>query len=200
MQRAALFTLLVASILFAGGLQAQRGGGGSFRGGAVVGGHIGSHFGGRPGINVFFGHHRFNNFGQFGSVFVAPYWYDEPFGYEQPVVNAPQPQVVIVQRDKSEPAAPVISPANPKVIEVPGKAASAVSKPLPPAIFVLKDGQRLETRRYMLTAKNLHVTVDRQQRTIPLSALDINATVAANRPRGVELQIPTDRSEISLGF
>jgi hypothetical protein len=33
-------------------------------------------------------------------------------------------------------------------------------------IFVLATGERLEARRFVLTASNLFVTTDRQQRTI----------------------------------
>jgi hypothetical protein len=67
-------------------------------------------------------------------------------------------------------------------------------------IFVLATGERLEARRFMLTASDLAVVIDRQQRTIPLHMLDIDATVTANRERGIDLRIPTDRNEISLSF
>ena len=67
-------------------------------------------------------------------------------------------------------------------------------------MFILTNGERFEAQRYLLTRDNLYVTVDRQQRTIPLSMLDINATVAADRERGISLRIPADRNEISLSF
>jgi hypothetical protein len=41
---------------------------------------------------------------------------------------------------------------------------------------------------------------DRQQRTVPLDMLDINATIAANHEHGIDLRIPADRNEISLSF
>jgi hypothetical protein len=88
----------------------------------------------------------------------------------------------------------------PKVIELPGTADSAASKPLPQAMFILTNGERIEAQTYLLTHDKLHVTVDRQQRTIPISMLDINATIAANRERGINLRIPADRNEISLSF
>ena len=69
-----------------------------------------------------------------------------------------------------------------------------------PAVFVLTNGERLEAHRYMLTADHLSVTVDRQQRTFPLTMLDLKGTMAANRERGTDLRIPADRNEISLGF
>jgi hypothetical protein len=37
------------------------------------------------------------------------------------------------------------------------------------------------------------------QRTIPLSALNVDATVAANRARGLDLKIPA-KGQIMLGF
>jgi hypothetical protein len=46
----------------------------------------------------------------------------------------------------------------------------------------------------------VQLTVDRQPRTIPLAMLDVNATLAAERARGIDLRIPAGRSEISLGF
>ncbi len=52
----------------------------------------------------------------------------------------------------------------------------------------------------MLTASNLSVRIDRQQRTVPLDMLDINATITANREQGIDLRIPADRNEISLSF
>jgi hypothetical protein len=52
----------------------------------------------------------------------------------------------------------------------------------------------------VLTSSNLSVSVDRRQHTIPLDMLDIDATITANRERGIDLRIPADRSQISLSF
>jgi hypothetical protein len=91
-------------------------------------------------------------------------------------------------------------PARPQVIEIPGNANSAASQTLPPAVFILTSGQRLEARRYTLTPEILYLTVDRQPRSVPLSLLDIDATIAADRARGIDLRIPADRGEIFVGF
>jgi len=88
----------------------------------------------------------------------------------------------------------------PLVIEIPGAANLAAAKIVPPTIFVLANGERLETRRFVLTASNLSISINRQQRTVPFDMLDINATVTANHERGIDLRIPADRSEISLSF
>ena len=166
-------------------------------------GSVGSGFGGQRGSGFFRGPSYSRHFHNAGSA-VLPFWYDDPSGYEETyaeaAMNAPAPPVIIVQPNKSPAAPRAIPPAQPLVIEVPGTANSAPSKPLPPAIFILMNGDRLEARRYMLTQDDLYLTIDRQRRVIPLTLLDINATLAANTARGIELQIPTGRNEISLGF
>ena len=198
MRRAALFALLVASILD-GSLQAQR---------ATATFHGSSSAARSPVRSGFVGQHRFPNrffpirshprHDNFGSVFV-PYFfpYDDSFGYEQPpaelVTNEPAPPAVISQTP--EPPVPKA-----QVIEIPGAANSTSAKMLPPTLFILANGERLETRRYVLTASHLWVRIDRKQHTVPLDMLDINATITANRERGIDLLIPADRTEISLSF
>jgi hypothetical protein len=44
------------------------------------------------------------------------------------------------------------------------------------------------------------LSVDRRLRIVPFDKLDIDATISANRERGIDLRIPADRNEISLGF
>jgi hypothetical protein len=190
MRRAALFALLVASILD-GSLQAQRATATS-HGSSAARPPVRSGFVGQRGFRS---HPRHNNV---GSVFL-PYFfpYDEPFGYEQPdseaVTNGPVPPVVISRT-------PELPVPKAQVIEIPGVANSTPAKMLPPTIFILANGERLETRRYLLTASHLSVNIERRQRTLPLDMLDINATITANRERGIDLQIPADRTEISLSF
>jgi hypothetical protein len=190
MPRAALFALLVASILD-GSLQAQRVAP-TIHGSSAARSPVRAGFVGRRGFRS---HPRHDNI---GSVFV-PYFfpYDDSFGYEQPpaeaVTNGPAPPVVISRTP--EPPVPKA-----QVIEIPGVANSVPAKMLPPTLFILANGERLETRRYVLTASHLSVNIERRQRTLPLDMLDINATITANRERGIDLQIPTDRTEISLSF
>jgi hypothetical protein len=201
MPRAALFTLLVASVLN-GSLQAQQATA-TFHGDAARQ-PVRSGFAGQRGFpNRFFprrgfvpsGFHRHDGF---GSIFV-PYsdWYDWRVGYEQPdaeaVRNGPVPPVEILRTPE-----PPIPKA--QVIEIPGVADSTAAQVLPPTVFVLANGERLETRRYVLTASNLSVRIDRQQRTVPLDTLDINATITANHEHGIDLRIPADRNEISVSF
>ena len=114
-----------------------------------------------------------------------------------------QPSVIVLQA--AEPAAPPASAQPPKLIEVPldnpaqGKNESA-SKPSPPAVFILSDGEHLEARRYMVTVDGVRLQQGLKERIIPLSALNLDATIAANHEHGIDLQIPENRNQIMLGF
>jgi hypothetical protein len=194
MPRAALFVLLVACVLPAF-VRAQRAVGHAARQPAR------STFGGQRGFPNRFSQRRgffpggSRRHGSFGSYFDP---YDEPFGYEyqqaddEPGTNGPIPRVVI-------PPAPEPPVPKGQVIEIPGGASTA-AKVLPPTIFILANGERLETRRFVLTATLLSINIDRQRRTVPLNMLDINATVSANHERGIDLRVPDDRNEISVSF
>ena len=85
------------------------------------------------------------------------------------------------------------------LIEVP-LPKDAVVKPQPPALFVLTNGEKLESRRYVVSANFLQIDVGRRQRTIPISDLNVDATVAANQQRGIDVAIPQDRSSLFVGF
>lgn len=127
-----------------------------------------------------------------GSGFF-PYY--DSFGAEQAEVEVtPQAPQVVVQRTPE-----TVVPKG-QFIEISPAANSATARPLPPTIFVLVNGERLESRRFVLTASALSVSIERQQRSVPLGQIDISATVAANHERGIDLRIPDDRNEISVGF
>jgi hypothetical protein len=83
---------------------------------------------------------------------------------------------------------------------VPESKEAPAAKPQLPALFVLKGGERLESRNYVLTAQSLQIEVGRQRREIPLGTLDLDATIAANHQRGIELTIPRDRSAVFVSF
>ena len=192
-RRAFSLALLVVSVLLAGTLQAQRTGVGG-RGGAGFGGHSGFRQGHSGGRNLRSG--RFYPFWDDGL-----FWDDQPYWDDQPPQDQQiAPQAMMMQPAQTRHVLQAVPVANPKVIELSGIANAASAKSLPSAIFVLENGERLETRQYLLTHENLYLTIDRHQRTIPLSKLNINATTAVNRERGIDLRIPVDRNEIYLGF
>lgn len=200
MMRAALFALLVASVLN-GFLHAQRAIG-SFHGGSSAGFHVRSGFAGhRVSSNRYFSRRSHMHNGGLGYGFFP---YDEPLDYAQSDAEAESegtaPPLVILRPDERSPREPEPPAAKPLVMEVPGAANSKEARVLPPTIFILEDGERVEMRRFLLTASVLSFNVDRQQRVVPFDMLDIEATISANHERGIDLRIPADQNEISLSF
>jgi hypothetical protein len=194
MQRSTWFALLTISILLAVPVQAQRGGT-AFHSGGSMG--SGPHFGGF-GNGPHFARNRYANYGSAFLPWYGDYGFDDGYApeYYPPASSAASP-VVIVMQEQERPAPP---PEAPRLTEVPQAQERPVSKPLPPALFVFTNGKKVETSRYMLTAASLELEVGRQQRTVPLSALDVDATIAANRERGIDLKIPSNRNSVSVGF
>ena len=194
MPRAASWALLVASLL-GGSLQAQRVGG-SYRGISAARSLVRSGSIRQRGSPNSFPRGHSHRSDSFGSFFLP---YNQPLGDEQADSGANEaspPYAILQPQDRaSEPRV-----HKPLVIEVPGAASSTSAKTLPPTIFILANGERLETRRFVLTASNLSVSIERQKRTVPIALLDLNATIRANRERGIDLLIPYDRNEISLSF
>jgi hypothetical protein len=136
------------------------------------------------------GFHRRSGYGSYFFPYYEPYW-EEPAEVEEPAAQQPQ---IVVQRT---PEAPI---PKGQVIEISAAANASPAKVLPPTIFILSNGERLESRKFVLTANSLMVSIERQHRSVPLDQVDIKATIAANRDREIDLQIPDGRNEISLSF
>ncbi len=201
MLRAALFALLVSSVLD-GSLHAQRmtagfhGSGSSARSCRRTGSihHRVSPYGFNSGRSLF-------RNGSFDSGLLA---YDLPFADAQTdgdaMTDEAPPLAVILRPHEGPPRETEPRASKPLVIEIPTAANSGIAKMPQPAIFIFANGERVETRRFLLTARVLTLSVDRRQRDVPFDMLDIDATITANRERGIDLRIPADRNEISLGF
>ena len=102
--------------------------------------------------------------------------------------------------DQASSAPQITHSVSPKLIEAPRGRSAPLLKSLPPTVFVLKSGERLETHHYTIIAGSLRIDDQGIQRTIPLSALDLKATIAANHERGIDLKIPLNQNEVLLGF
>jgi hypothetical protein len=70
----------------------------------------------------------------------------------------------------------------------------------PAAIFILANGDRLESGEYTLTAESVEAVQNGVHRTIPMSAVNVQATLAANKQRGIDLKIPANKSQMVLAF
>jgi hypothetical protein len=177
--------MLLVALLLTASLEAQRGRG--FRNPAAFSAYSqrGSFNGAFPG-----GFGRRDGFYPYLSPDLSDdgsYWFEVP--RSEPL-----------QRILYSPPEPERAPTAPEVIEIPRTSGTKETELLPPALFVLKSGEHLEARRFLLTATTLSININRSQRDIPLDALDLNATVAGNRQRGITLQIPADHNEICLSF
>jgi len=134
------------------------------------------------------------------GVLLPPYFlpYDESDWWNdhepEPVTPDPVQRVLYAPPNRERP------PADAQVIEIPSAAGQKQGKPPMPAVFVLISGERVETRRFVLTISSVSVDINRCERVIPLEAVDVGATTIANRERGINLRIPADRNEISLSF
>jgi len=138
-----------------------------------------------------------NNLGN--DALLYPGWYDEPYDGEEAGPPEESGPPLMPPMMGPRPTARRVT-AGPKITEVPGTAEAAAVAPALPAEFILTSGERIEARQYLVTYNQVQLTVDRQPRTIPLSMLDVNATLAADRQRGIDLHIPSGQNEVSLGF
>ncbi len=73
-------------------------------------------------------------------------------------------------------------------------------KPIPKTIFVLTNGEQLESDHYVIGGGFVDVTVAGEQRHIALASLDAPKTIALNHEHGVELKLPASKNEVFLGF
>jgi hypothetical protein len=199
------FTILMCFVLGSATLQAQRTGSDSQVGN---GNRMGS------GNGLFrphgFGHHRRSG----GGALLLPYgywgdWDDSSWGYgdyspdngaqesSYPAAANESSRPVVVMASQQPAAPPAVSP---KLVEIPLSKDGAATRQKAPALFVLTSGERLEGYRYVLTSDSLRVEVGGKQLTIPVTALNVPATIAANQERGIDMMIPQDHSSLFLGF
>jgi len=211
--------VFAASLIFMSAtlLPAQRAGGAGagFAGHPSGGGAGMAAHGNRVVIRGGFGH-RGRNFGNgYGAGLYpwyggyADYW-DDPWAYGdygpngapndpayQPQSSAAPSVIVMQSPERMAPRAPAPSP---KLVEVPLDGPAKPAKEQPPALFVLQNGQQIESDRYTVSDRSVTIDVGRQQQTIPLSDLDMNETMAANRQRGVDIAFPRDSNSLFISF
>lgn len=119
-------------------------------------------------------------------------WVRVPTGNELPVASQP----VTTQST-------VAVPASPGYVELPQAAAPAA--PLPPAVIVYRDGHTEEVAKYMIQGTDLYTSSDYYStgawtRKIPLSQLDIPASLRLNKERGTKFNLPSSPNEVVIRF
>jgi len=84
--------------------------------------------------------------------------------------------------DETPPEQSAAAPASPK--------SAAPEPPSPATVLVFRDHHRAEVRNYAIMGDKLYEFADYHRKTIPLSDIDIPATVQANEEQGVEFRVP----------
>lgn len=153
-------------------------------------------------------HHRHNNF--FGGaypvyvpvpVMVDPYSMyqavpDQMDQEQEDQVVAPGPTVferrtpsqVADAPENADPAPDTAEPASPPADASP--APSQPAQPQEPSVLVFRDGHQLEVQNYAIVSDTLYDFTHGHVRKVPLSQLDLRATVKANDDRGVDFTLP----------
>ncbi len=95
------------------------------------------------------------------------------------------------------------SNAHPGIVEIPDTAAPLPA--LPPAVIVFRDGHSEEVGKYMIQGVILYTSADvlttgSYTRRIPLSELDIPASLKLNKERGTKFNLPTGPNEVVVRF
>ena len=95
-----------------------------------------------------------------------------------------------------EPPAPQVADNAPPTFRPPyqGEAVNAPVDPQPATTLIFKDGRPpVEIHNYALIANTLYTQDGDSRQEIPLSQLNVQATVEANRAAGVDFALPTSR-------
>ena len=99
-------------------------------------------------------------------------------------VTATDGFVAAPSAEESAPAAPEASPAQPDAVS------SQPAQPQEPSLLVFRDGHQLEVQNYAIVGDMLYDFTPGHARKVPLSQLDLPATVKANDDRGVDFTLP----------
>jgi hypothetical protein len=103
---------------------------------------------------------------------------------QPPADSAPEPQAPQV----ADNAPPTFRPA------YEGEAVNAPVNPQPATTLIFKDGRPpVQIHNYALTANTLYALDGDSRQEIPLSLLNLQVTVEANRAAGVDFALPTSR-------
>jgi hypothetical protein len=119
-------------------------------------------------------------------------WVRVPTGSEMPAI----PQST--KPDSTKASAP-----NPGFVELPVTAPPIPA--LPPAVIVFRDGHTEEVAKYMIQGETLFTNADYWStgswtRKIPLSDVDIPASLKLNKERGTKFNLPSGPNEIVIRF
>jgi len=103
----------------------------------------------------------------------------------------------------TKPDSAMASAPNPGFVELP--VAAPPLPALPPAVIVFRDGHTEEVAKYMIQGETLFTNADYWStgswtRKIPLSDVDIPASLKLNKDRGTKFNLPSGPNEVMIRF
>ena len=145
-----------------------------------------------------------------GYTWLNPLGYGSPVGYgglpyagQDDAGGGPQPGPQESNNVDQPPADYAPEPPGPQLADnappafrpaYQGEGVDAPVNPQPTTRLIFKDGRPpVEVHNYALTANTLYANDGDSRLEIPLSLLNVQATVEANRAAGVDFELPTDR-------
>jgi hypothetical protein len=99
-------------------------------------------------------------------------------------VSATESLTAAPTAEEPAPAAPDTSPVQPE------SASSQPAQPQEPSVLVFRDGHQLEVQNYAIVGDFLYDFTPGHAHKVPLSQLDLPATVKANDDRGLDFTLP----------
>lgn len=207
MRRVVLISLIAGCIPL---VQAQR---------SFTGPRVASHFGGHS----FAGRHS-RGYGNAFPWFWDSFYGDDDADYPPPQERTPLQRTLTAETATTSTAEPLLielqgdryvrlsgeENSREKMLDVVptdtvrNSAPATSIAPLKPAVLVFRDGQREEVSAYSISGGALYIQSDfyvsgSWHQRIELRTLDLPATVAENRSRGIRFQLPNAPNEVIVG-
>jgi hypothetical protein len=118
-------------------------------------------------------------------------------------VRIPTGSELLAIPQSTKPDSAKASAPNPGFVELP--VAAPPIPALPPAVIVFRDGRTEEVAKYMIQGETLFTNADYWStgswtRKIPLSDVDIPASLKLNKERGTKFNLPSGPNEVMIRF
>ena len=161
----------------------------------------------------------------FGWAYLPPYYPDDGTGYWPPAQPQFIPYPVAIQQPQPAPEAKPVEPlmieerdgqwvrvqdgsdlpSAPQTASASSQAANQSPPKLPSAVIVFRDGHQEEVAKYTIQGNVVYANADYWStgtwtRKIPLSDLDVPATLKLNQERGTKFTLPSSPNEIMVRF
>lgn len=155
-----------------------------------------------------------------GYAYGAPYFYSdyyepyEEYAPEAPPPPAPAPAPQIKAEPQPDPVLLELhgnqwvrvnnfGESSKRTLAAATPAIQTAAKPLPPSVLVFRDGHTEEVSSYSIIGQSIYTkanywTTGAWTRTIPISDLNVPATLKQNQERGLDFALPSGPDEVMI--